>query len=50
MAFKSFKYKFYSKGYHSAAQKSATSFFDSSYQYLKSNQGLVTLDLSLIHI
>lgn len=47
MAFKSFKYKFYSKGYHSAAQKSATSFFDSSYQYLKSNQGLVTLDTAI---
>lgn len=47
MAFKSFKYKFYSKGYHSAAQKSATSFFDSSYQYLKQNQGLVNLDTAI---
>lgn len=43
MAFKSF---IYSKGYHrSAAQKkTATSFFDSSYQYLRQNQGLVNLD------
>ncbi|CDH16912.1 related to Ribonuclease P protein component,mitochondrial [Zygosaccharomyces bailii ISA1307] len=43
MAFKSFKYKFYAKGYHSAAQK-PTAFFDSSYQYLRQNQGLVSLD------
>ncbi|CAI4047585.1 hypothetical protein SKDZ_13G0470 [Saccharomyces kudriavzevii ZP591] len=43
MAFKSF---IYSKGYHrSAAQKkTATSFFDSSYQYLRQNQGLVNSD------
>lgn len=48
MAFKSFKYKFYSKGYHcSAAQKSSTSFFDSSYQYLRQNQGLVNLDTAI---
>ncbi|AET39632.1 ribonuclease P Ecym_4601 [Eremothecium cymbalariae DBVPG len=47
MAFKSFKYKLYSKGYHSAAQKSATSFFDSSYQYLRHNQGLVSLDTAI---
>ncbi|KOG97264.1 ribonuclease P [Saccharomyces eubayanus] len=46
MAFKSFKYNIYSKGYHrSAAQKkNATSFFDSSYQYLRQNQGLVNSD------
>lgn len=44
MAFKSFKYKFYTKGYHSATQKPATAFFDSSYQYLRQNQGLVTVD------
>ncbi|AAS51562.2 ADL357Cp [Eremothecium gossypii ATCC 10895] len=47
MAFKTFKYKLYSKGYHSAAQKPATSFFDSSYQYLKQNQGLVSLDTAI---
>lgn len=48
MAFKSFKYKLYSKGYHcSATQKSATSFFDSSYQYLRQNQGLVNLDTAI---
>lgn len=48
MAFKSFKYKFYSKGYHcSAAQKSATAFFDSSYQYLRRNQGLVNQESSI---
>lgn len=44
MAFKSFKYKLYAKGYHSASQKPATAFFDSSYQYLRQNQGLVTVD------
>ncbi|GAV46444.1 hypothetical protein ZYGR_0A00350 [Zygosaccharomyces rouxii] len=44
MAFKSFKYKFYTKGYHSASQKPATAFFDSSYQYLRQNQGLVAVD------
>ncbi|BAP73181.1 ribonuclease P protein component [Kluyveromyces marxianus] len=47
MHFKSLKYKFYCKGYHSAAHKSATSFFDSSYQYLRQNQGLVNLDSSI---
>ncbi|QLG72231.1 hypothetical protein HG535_0C05850 [Zygotorulaspora mrakii] len=48
MAFKSFKYKFYSKGYHcSAAQKNSTSFFDSSYQYFRQNQGLVSLDTAI---
>ncbi|GAV56088.1 hypothetical protein ZYGR_0AZ02600 [Zygosaccharomyces rouxii] len=44
MAFKSFKYKFYTKGYHSATQKPATAFFDSSYQYLRQNQGIVSGD------
>lgn len=44
MAFKSFKYKFYTKGYHSATQKPSTAFFDSSYQYLRQNQGLVNVD------
>lgn len=48
MAFKSFKYKLYSKGYHcSAAQKGSTSFFDSSYQYFRQNQGLVSLDTAI---
>ncbi|KAM3163108.1 RNase P subunit [Lachancea thermotolerans] len=42
MAFKSFKCKFYSKGYHSSAQKQTTAFFESSYQYLRRNQGVVS--------
>ncbi|SCU86140.1 LADA_0D12574g1_1 [Lachancea dasiensis] len=42
MVFKPFKCKFYSKGYHSSAQKQTTAFFESSYQYLRRNQGLVS--------
>ncbi|SCU83051.1 LANO_0B08196g1_1 [Lachancea nothofagi CBS 11611] len=44
MVFKSFKCKFYSKGYHSSAQKQTTAFFESSYQYLRRNQGVVSQD------
>ncbi|CEP60018.1 ribonuclease P LALA0_S01e01134g [Lachancea lanzarotensis] len=44
MVFKSFKCKFYSKSYHSSAQKQSTAFFESSYQYLRRNQGLVSQD------
>ncbi|AMD21498.1 HER220Cp [Eremothecium sinecaudum] len=49
MAFKSFKYKVYSKGYHSVSQKPPTAFFDSSYQYLKHNQGLVCVESVIPH-
>ncbi|SCU90986.1 LAFA_0F01222g1_1 [Lachancea sp. 'fantastica'] len=44
MVFKSFKCKLYSKSYHSSAQKQSTAFFESSYQYLRRNQGLVSQD------
>lgn len=46
MPFKCFKYNFYSssKRYHTAAKHNATAFFDSSFNYIKQNSHLLSLE------